>query len=79
MKSLRGKLQFSGSWDEDLNTSIEIFETMAKMCDVKDAQLLQASFPLILPEDALSYFSQTFEECSSYEVQISELKKWYNA
>lgn len=78
MKALQGKPQLSGGWDEDINTCIGIFETMANMSDVKDIQRIQA-LPLMLCGDTLSYFLQTVRYCVSYESAIEMLKKWYKS
>lgn len=55
IKALLGKPEFTGHWDEDLESTIGAFETMERMCTVTKLQVL-SSISFMLNEDGLSYF-----------------------
>jgi len=62
MKAYQGRKKFSGSFDEDLNSTFEIFHAMANMCHLTDEEKVEG-FPVILTEDALDFYVRS--ECSS--------------
>ena len=64
MRAFVGKDAFTGGWDEDLNTTIIIFETLSIMCEVSEEDQLKA-VPIMLKGDALSYYSSYAAKCGS--------------
>lgn len=77
MKAYHGKDSFSGGREEALDNSIGVYETMAKMCQVTEEEKLQ-SLPIMLKGDALSYFFNNMQSCSTYTEVIQMLKQKYN-
>ncbi len=58
MKAFTGRKKFSGVFDEDLNSCLEVYEIMARMCHFTDAQKAEG-FPIMLKDDALNYYLTT--------------------
>lgn len=56
MRAFSNKVSFTGNWDEDLDNTICILETISTMCEVTDEEKLRA-LPVRPDGDALSYFS----------------------
>lgn len=78
MKAFIGKQTFSGEWDDDLDNCLNIFETLARMCKVIKPEMFQ-SMPIMLSGDALSYFSNKLDMCSTYDEGKKLLREWYNS
>ena len=78
MKAFQGKPTFSGSWEEDLDNCINIFNTLATMCEVTDADKLKA-IPVMLKGDALNYYANNSSPCTHFDDAMSMLRKWYNS
>ncbi len=38
MKSCHGRKQFSGAFDEDLNSALELYDIMTRMCHLSDSE-----------------------------------------
>lgn len=57
MRSFSDKETFSGFWEEDLDSMITVYETMARMLEVVELEKLKG-FPVMLSRDELIYFSQ---------------------
>lgn len=68
--------KYSGSYDDDLERSIRRFKTLAKMCEVPLDQRLHA-IPIMLKGDALDFFDDYQEGCTSYEDAFTLLRNWY--
>lgn len=69
MKAFHSKMKFSGRWDEDLDNTTSVFETMAKMCDVNPEQI-NTEIPIMLTGDVLSYYSTTLGQCETSDQAI---------
>lgn len=52
MKAFQGRKKFSGGFDEDFNSILELYETMSRMCRPSEFQKAE-DFPVILEADAL--------------------------
>lgn len=77
MKSFIGKLTISGSWEEDLDNVLSIFNTLATMCKVAPDEKLKA-IQIMQKGDALSYFSSKINLCATFDDAIELLRNWYN-
>lgn len=75
MKAFKGKRIFSGSWEEDLNNVISVYDTFASMCGKNADEKLNAA-PDILKGDALSYLSKHSSSCNSFYDAMSKLRSW---
>lgn len=78
MKAYVGKDAFGGSWDEDLDNHISVYETLSRMFQVTKEEMHQ-SIPVMLRGDALSFFSDKMKGCTSYDDAINTLRRWYNS
>ena len=77
MRAFNSKSKFTGSWEEDLDTTIKIFNTMSNMCGLTEDEKVR-SIPLMLDGDALSYFSSNHKDGDNYDQSIEMLRNWYN-
>lgn len=77
VRSFTGKSTFSRSWEEDLDSIISVFESMARMCLVTTEDKLNGS-PIMLFDDALVYFSSNFQGYSAYNGATIALQNWYS-
>lgn len=78
MRAFSTKTSFAGNWDEDLNTTISVLDTLSSMYDVEMDEKLKA-VPVLLSGDSLSYYATNAKDCNSYNDYIDMLKKWYNS
>lgn len=76
MNAYIGQPTFSGSWEEDLDSSITVFNTMSNMCRVSERDKLQA-LPVMLLGDALKYFASDASRCGTFEEACDLLRAWY--
>lgn len=76
MNVFQGRQQYSGSWDEYLDCCIEVFETIVNMSAVTEQQVLTA-LPVMITGDALTYYSNGMNTCTSYGEAIQSLKNCY--
>ncbi len=58
MKSYHGRKQFSGAFDEDLNSALELYDIMTHMCHLSDSEKAEA-MPVMLKDDALNFYMTT--------------------
>lgn len=77
MKSYYDKPVFLGHWEEDLDGCINVFNTMAEMCEVSPREKLRA-IPVTLTDDALNLYANNSRSCKSFEEAIDLLRSWYN-
>lgn len=78
IKAFSSKETFSGAWEEDLDNSINIFETLAIMCELNEEEKLK-SIPVMLRGDALSFYATNVKKSKSYDEAMNLLRKWYNS
>ena len=78
MKAFQGKQTFSGCWEEDLDNCINVYNTLALMCEVTPQDKMKA-IPVMLTGDALNYYANNSKSCSTFDNAISMLRKWYNS
>lgn len=63
--------------DEDADNMLKIFETLSDICRLKEAEKMQA-LPIMLRDDALSFFSDRGKFFCTYYQTTSDLHAWYN-
>lgn len=79
MKAYGGRKLYGGQWEEDLDGSLEVFETLAATCCLTDDEKARA-IPVMLRDDALSYYSTTFRNSeASYGEIVNSLRKWFTS
>lgn len=78
MKAMIGKTNFSGSWEEDLDTCISVFDTLVTMCQLSVEDNFK-SIPIMLTGDALSYFSTHAQSRDKFDEVMNFLRSWYNS
>lgn len=78
MRALIGKPSFSGSWEEDLDNCICVFDTLSTMCEMTETEKLK-SVPIMLSGDALNYYASNSKNCKTYEEATQTLRSWYNS
>lgn len=74
MCSFTGKKLFPGSWEEDLDSIVSVYERLAKIFHVSDEDRLKA-IPIMLSGDALIYCSANVRGCSTYDEPVSFLRQ----
>ncbi len=65
MKSYHGRKQFSGAFDEDLNSALELYDIMTRMCHLSDSEKAEA-MPVMLKDDALNFYMTTTKPGDSF-------------
>ncbi len=55
MRAFQGRQKFNGAFDEDLSSCLELYETMALICRLTDAEKAEA-LPVMIKEDALNFY-----------------------
>lgn len=78
MKAFVGKPTFSGSWEEDLDNCINVFNTLSSMSEISSEEKLKA-VPVMLGGDALSFFANNSSTCESFQGAMELLRNWYNS
>lgn len=66
MKAYHGRKHYSGALDEDLQGSLELYETMCRVCRLSDDEKAQG-MPVMLKDDALSFYMSVFKPGNTYE------------
>lgn len=74
MQSSIKQKPFSGSREEDLDSTKTIYETMTIMCEVSEDETTQ-TFPVMLNCDALFYWSSQMKHLVTYEKAINGLQQ----
>lgn len=77
IKSFVGKKSFSGSWEENVDSTNSLYETTADMFQANSFEELKA-IPVMFSEDALQYLSSQRANWQSYDEAISALRRWYS-
>lgn len=78
IKDFTSKTPFSGSYEEDLENNISLFNTPAMMWELKEEDKLK-SVPTMPTGDALNYLSSNSSPCKSFEDDMQVLKDLYNS
>ncbi len=66
LRAFQGRNKFSGAFDEDLSSSSELYDTMARMCHLTDKEKAEG-FPVMLKDDALSFYVTSRKHDDTYE------------
>lgn len=78
MKAFHGKPMFAGTWEEDLENVISVFNTLSTVCELSQEEKLKA-VPIMLRDDVLNYYSSNYDRCDTFEDAIALLRSWYNS
>jgi len=73
MKSYQGRKQYSGSWSDDLNSALELYDTLAHVCKLSEKEKAEA-MPVMLRGDALSFFTLFVTREDSYQEITKKLR-----
>lgn len=65
IRAFVGKRAFTGSWVEDLNNIISIFEAVSKLSELDEVEQLKVA-PFMLKGDSLNYLAKRSEGCRKY-------------
>lgn len=76
MREFIGKKTFSGSYSEDLDNTLSVFETMDEIFNITDEEKRKA-IPIMLKGDDLSLFLQKAKRTSNYVQGVELLRTWY--
>lgn len=76
MKASIGKPLFSGDFDEYLESTLVVYDTLGTMCEVTDQEKRQ-EMPTILQGDAIKFFSEKPTNCLTYEEGSNLVRDWY--
>lgn len=79
MKAFKVKLQFYGSYYEDLDECIDVFDTLAEIFEVTDEQKRKVIPIIILKGEALALPSRKVKGSKTNEYAINMLRGWYNS
>ncbi len=66
MRAFQGRNKFSGAFDEDLSSSLELYDTMARIRHLTDEEKAEG-FPVMLKDDALSFYMTLGRHDDTYE------------
>ena len=66
MKSYQNRTTFGGEWSDNLHSSIQLFESLCKMCRLTEDEKLQ-SVPVMLRDRKMKFYSENFTELDTYE------------
>lgn len=78
IKSFSGRKKYSGLWSENLDETIEVYESMARLCQLTKDEMASA-LPLTLTGDALSFFTRNYNREKTYHDILTEMKEWYTS
>ena len=76
MRAYTGREKFSGAFDEDLNSALELYETMSRMCYLTEEQKAKG-FPVMLRDDALNYYLTTHNPEDTFAVTVDRFRNNY--
>lgn len=71
--------RYAGRFQDNLEESIEAFETIADVCDVTTDAQKQKALPIMLKGPAFRQFSRNKNEIVSYDDGLTKLRKWYGS
>lgn len=78
LKDLLEKEKFSGSWDDDIDNCINIFNTLSTMCKLTPEEKL-ISIPIILWGESINYYSTHLEYFEDFEAAMRIFRKSYRS
>lgn len=78
MKAYQGRDKYSGRWDEDLNSALQLYDTLSNLCRLEEHEKAEA-MPVMLKSDALSYYSSFYKSGMSYDEVVRKLSEWYTS
>lgn len=71
--------RYAGRFQDNLEESIEAFETIADVYDVNTDARKQKALPIMLKGPAFRQFWRNKNEIVSYEDGLAKLRKWYGS
>lgn len=77
MKDFIGNTTFSGCWEENLDNCINVFRTLAVMCDIIEYNQLK-SVPVMLGGDSWNFYSKQVRFCATFDEAMMKMRDWYN-
>lgn len=77
MRSFVSRKTFAGLWEEDMDSTISFFETLAMVCGVTSDDKLRA-IPIMFSADDLIYYASHITQCRSYEDTTNTVLEWYS-
>ena len=78
IKAYQGQPTFSGVYDEDLETVVELYSETAENCDATPEEKRKAMF-IMLKGNARSLFAKKGKLCKTFEDGIELLRTWFNS
>lgn len=69
MKAYSGRKLYGGQWEEDNDGTLEVCETLPEICCLNEEEKARA-IPVMLRDDALSYYSITFRNADAWYKRI---------
>lgn len=77
MKAYHGKKTYGGQWSENLNKHLNIYETLALICEINNEEKLRG-LPIMLSRHAFDNYSENSSAFESYENEKALLQSRYN-
>ena len=78
MKAYQNRQSYTGAWDEDFNGHVELYDTLSRLCGLSDAEKAE-SLPIMLRDDALSFYTRNYKVGDSYVGIITKMREWYTS
>ena len=76
MRAYGNRDKFSGAFDEDLNSALELYETMSRMCRLSEKQKAEG-FPIMLRADALNFYLTSTLPNDTFGVIVERFRQNY--
>lgn len=76
MRSFIGQNTFTGSWEEDLDSTISVYKTMSTICQLNEDKNIKA-IPIMLSEYVFLYYSSHVMKYQTYGDATNTLCLWY--
>ena len=73
-KSYAGRDKFSGKWEENLEESLVLYETLSKLCHLSLEEMSEG-LPIMLTGDALSYYTMNIPTDENYKAKTETSEK----
>lgn len=71
--------RYSGRFEDNLEDTIEVFETIADVCDVTSEAQKYKAIPIMLKGPAFRQYSRKKGEVVSYTDGLAKLRDWYGS
>lgn len=77
-RSYQGRKKFSGNFNDDIQSAFQLYETLSTMCHLSEEEKAQG-LPVMLCDDALTYFSALPNQGNSYSMMKDNLMSYYTS